>query len=94
MAKLVELIPQWHQEEVPVVVRFCGTTQQSSSTRELLTSLCRQILTLAGTSDEDEISDEIPEVNIFEMFLFILAMSVTAVFLTLRLKHEKKKNIL
>ena len=72
MAKLVELVPGWLKGQhghVPVVVRFCGTTQQSSSTRELLTSLCKQIPELTATSKD------LPEVRIFTLQLCSLCYS-------------------
>ena len=39
-------------ENIPVVIRFMGTTAESSTTRALLTSLIEQIIKITGSSEE------------------------------------------
>ena len=44
MAKLSQEIPKWREiPEVPVIMRFLGTTSSSATTRDMLGSLCAQI---------------------------------------------------
>ncbi len=68
MAKLVELIPDWlgSAGSAPTLVRFCGTTGHSSNTRQLLTSLCRQINALSGSNKE---IPEVPQIHPPPIFL-------------------------
>ena len=70
MAKLVEQVPEWLGSP-PTLVRFCGTTGQSSSTRDLLVSLCKQICHITDQSDK-----ELPDVSVFEGSLHFLHVSV------------------
>ena len=48
LAKLVEEIPKWLDNEAPAVLRFIGTTSKSSTTKELVISVCQQIEKLVG----------------------------------------------
>ena len=50
MAKLAATIKDSTRN--PVVLRFLGTTGQSTTTRELLRSLCQQIQAINGYDDE------------------------------------------
>ena len=50
MAKLAASM--WSSTGNPVVLRFLGTTGQSTTTRELLRSLCQQIQAINGYDDK------------------------------------------
>lgn len=63
MAKLAEEIPIWRDMAASfVVMRFLGTTSASSTTRDMLYSLCSQIQTLQHSTSETPY--EIPRVCI------------------------------
>ena len=68
LAKLSHLLAK--SFEVPVLLRFMGTTEQSMTTKSLLTSLLKQLNRLSG-SDEP-----VPSVSLYYSY-FILTMYIS-----------------
>ena len=65
MAKVASLLPAWlddgQDEDIKIILRFLGTSTSSSTTKELLKSLCSQIHQINGDKDRIE---SIPTVSL------------------------------
>ncbi len=53
LAKMADLTGSSSESSAPVVLRFLGTTGQSTTTRELLRSLCQQLQKINGEEPDE-----------------------------------------